>query len=88
MVVWDIFPSKERNKSKMGCGDRGERERVGEENLRDFTELSGNKWKNKNLTRFPVPGNNTVNILYSPYHDPLHMQASTMTDQLPHFSNH
>ena len=44
--VWGIFPAKDRNKSKMGCGNREEREREGggQENLRFFTAILGNKW--------------------------------------------
>ena len=64
------------NKSKMGCGNREEREREkergdGKSKIFFFTEILGNKWRNKNLMRLPVPGN-VVNILYSLYHDPLH----------------
>ena len=72
------------NKSKMGCGNREEREREREREREGgegkskifffFTEILGNKLRNKNLMRLPVPRNvvNIVNILYSPYHDPLH----------------
>ena len=47
------------NKSKMGCGNREEREREGGGGKSKifFTEILGNKWRNKNLMRLPVPGN-------------------------------
>ena len=75
--VWGIFPTKERNKNKMGCGNREERE--GQENLRFFIAILGNKRQNKNLTRLPVPGN-IVNILYSQYHDPFHRPVQLQTN--------